>query len=614
VSSFFDSNFFVQSDCFFLKAPLTMVLPQRFWPDYRSTSENMSLSDLSRNSAGYRTLLLISSGALLYTAFLGLRDLWYPDEPDIAEVARAMFRSGDWISPRRMGEIWVDYPPMIYWAGTISSHLLGGMSAFSLRLPNAVAAIGTVLVTSAAGKHWFDARTGLWAGFCLLTFLSFVYEANGYRPDVLFTLTVAAGTVTYAEGAGDRPLFRLRALAFVFLGLAMLAKGPLGLLLPGLVMVLWHGARREWRRIFELAPLSLIAVAIYMAWFTANARAMGWDSMLHEFYAQNLERFLTSEYRGHAQPWFYYLRNFWIDLAPWSWLVPPAIWWLVRSGRWRDPKVQLALWWFGTFLVFLSLAATKRQLYLLPAYPAVALLLGPWMASVGHDVRGMNTAPSPRPVTVYALTLAIVYSAIGIALIGVFVSYGSVVSGMDLNDLEVQVAENVRIPLALLGIALLGCGLWIGQAWHRKGVRVSLVRIGAAHVALYAVILAFAMPAFGPVKSYASQSWWISRQIGDETHFAMVDPAGKARRGGFSYYTGTMVELLDGPAEVERFFQEHPDSLVLIIEESTDRIFAGNESAWQARILRELRVGSHLYVAVGGPQQQRPKRHAFPAQ
>jgi hypothetical protein len=74
-----------------------------------------------------------------------------------------------------------------------------------------------------------------------------------------------------------------------------------------------------------------------------------------------------------------------------------------------------------------------------------------------------------------------------------------------------------------------------------------------------------------------------------------------------------MVDLLDSPAEVERFFQEHPNSLVLVIEDSTDRIFAGNESAWQSRILRELRVGSHLYVVVGGPQQGQCAGGQFPA-
>jgi 4-amino-4-deoxy-L-arabinose transferase-like glycosyltransferase len=408
--------------------------------------------------------------------------------------------------------------------------------------------------------------------------------------------------VTYAEGGGDRPRFRLRALAFVFLGLAMLAKGPLGLLLPGLVLVLWLGTRREWRRILELAPLSLIAVAIYTAWFAANAQAMGWDRMLHEFYAQNFERFLTSAYRGHAQPWFYFLRNFWPDFAPWSWLFPPAIWWLCRSGRWRNRKVQLALWWFGTFFIFLSLAATKRQLYLLPAYPAVALLLGPWIASVGRGEGGTNAAPGTGPVRIYSLILSIVYSMLGIVLIGVFARYSSIVSGLELNDLEVQVAGNVRIALALLGVALLGCGLWIGQARWRDNVRASLVRIGVGHVVLYVVILAFVMPAFGPIKSYAPQSRWISEQIGDETHFGMVDPNGVARRGGFAYYTGTMIDLLDTPAEVENFFQEHPASVVLVLEGSTDRIFTGNEHDWQARIMRELRVGRHLYIVVGGPQ------------
>jgi 4-amino-4-deoxy-L-arabinose transferase-like glycosyltransferase len=258
------------------------------------------------------------------------------------------------------------------------------------------------------------------------------------------------------------------------------------------------------------------------------------------------------------------------------------------------------LWWFATFFVFLSLAATKRQLYLLPAYPAVALLLGPWLASVGHGQPGMDASPGTRPVNIYSLVLAIAYLIIGIALIGVFAKYSSVVSGQDLNDLEAQVAINLRVPLALLGIVLLGSGLWIGHAWRHKDARASLVRIGGAQVALYVVILAFVMPAFGAIKTYAPQSRWISEAIGDETHFGMVDPNGIARRGGFAYYTGTMVDLLDSEPEVERFFKEHPDSVVLIVEESTDRIFAGNQAAWQSRILRELRVGSYLYVVVGG--------------
>jgi 4-amino-4-deoxy-L-arabinose transferase-like glycosyltransferase len=563
----------------------------------------MSAEHISQLALKHRTLLLLLLGALLYVAFLGLRDLWYPDEPDIAEVARAMFRSGDWIRPRRMGEIWVDYPPMIYWVGTISSHLLGDMSAFSLRLPNALAAIGTVLMTGFACSRWFGARAGLWAGISLLTFLGFVYEANSYRPDVLFTLTITAGMLLYAEGADDRARFLLRAAAFACFGLALLSKGPLGLLLPGLALVMWQAFRRKWRRIFEMAPLSLIAVAVYLPWFVATAEGMGWNSILYEFYAQNLERFLTSEYRGHGQPWFYYLRNFWLDFMPWSWLVPPAVWWLVRSGRHRDPKIQLAFWWFGAFIAFLSIAATKRQLYLLPAYPAVALLLAPWLATVGRPMdRSEVSAPDARPVRWYSMVLGILYPFLGFALFVAVANLGRIIAGADLNEQVLEIGRTIPVPLVVLGVVLLMSGFWIGFAWKNQDARAAIRRIGAAHIALYVVILAVVMPAFAPVKTYRPQSLWISETIGDETHFGMVDPAGIARRGGFAYYTGTLVDLLEGPREVEQFFEKHPGSVVLIDENSVDDIFAGREAAWENRVMRDIRVGRHVYRVVRGPQ------------
>ena len=548
----------------------------------------------------HRVLLLVLIGLVLFVPFLGNHDLWYPDEPNIGEVCKAMYLSGDWVAPRRVGEIWVDYPPMLYWVGTISAHALGGISEFALRLPNAIAAIILVLLTCVAVSRWLGPRSGLWAGFLLLTFQQFAAQAVEYRPDMLFALFITAGFFTYVGGCGERGRWWLRVLAFVFFGLAMLSKGPLGLLLPGLVLVLWHGTNREWRRLLGLAPLAMISVAVYMPWFVACANAMGADSILHELYAQNFARFVAGA-RGHEQPIFYYLKYFWSDLFPWSFLTPFAVVWLVKTGRWRDRNVQLALWWFGTFVVFLSLAVTKRQVYLLPAYPAVALLLTPWVDSV---CRGGEDAPSPKVTRGFGVLIAGILGVLAaISLTAVF-AFDAVVQRAGLDILEIEVAHALRGPLAAFGLLLLAGAVWIVMAWKQRRTEAILVRVGVVVLAAYGAVSALVLPPLNPIKTYKPQSEWVRDQIGDETHFGLYfpkDAMGFRKKGGFAYYSGRLVAVLDTSEQVETFFADHPSSVVLVEVNAATELFAGHEAAWQARVIREITVTGRRYLVVRPP-------------
>lgn len=339
---------------------------------------------------------------------------------------------------------------------------------------------------------------------------------------------------------------------------------------------------------------------------------MDWSNMLYEFYAQNFERFVDGS-RGHEQPLLYYARNFWFDLAPWSWLAPAAIWWIVRAERWRDPKVQLALWWFGAFFVFLSLAVTKRQMYLLPAYPAMALLLGPWLATVGRaPSTAADESPGTRPVSIYSLLLAIVFSIIGIALCVFAGAFESLITRVDLGRFLIEDVQGLRAPLGIFGVSLLAAGLWIGAAWRQSDTRAGLFRIGAAHVVLYALLLGLILPAAEPMKTYAPASAWLRDQIGSEEHIGMVWPGRVIKkRAAFAFYTGAMVDIVDDQAQVEHFFQEHPTSVVLVYEGLADLIFAGDESAWQARVIHELRAAGHRYLVLRGPiKGERPADQA----
>jgi 4-amino-4-deoxy-L-arabinose transferase-like glycosyltransferase len=329
---------------------------------------------------------------------------------------------------------------------------------------------------------------------------------------------------------------------------------------------------------------------------------MQWNNMLYEFYAQNFDRFVHGT-RGHEQAFFYYAAKFWIDFAPWSWLAPAAIWWTVRSERWRNPKTQLVLWWFGAFFVFLSVAVTKRQLYLLPAYPAMALLLGPWLASVGRAAEDTpQTLPGPRPVSIYSLVLAIAFAVIGVALCVLAGAFEALVMHIDLGRQRVEDVAELRAPLAVVGVFLLAAGLWIAQTWRRGDTRAGLFRIGVAHIMLYSLILGLVLPGAQPMMSYAPSSAWLKDQIGSEENIGMVWPArGIKKRAAFAFYAGAMVDMLDDRAQVDHFFEEHPGSVVLVYEGMADLIFAANEPALQARVMRNLCAGGYCYRVLGGP-------------
>ena len=545
----------------------------------------------------HRYLFLAALGTVLYVTCLGLRDLWFPNEPNVAQTALAMFLSGDWVVPRRMGVIWVDYPPLIYWAGSISSAILGGMSEVALRLPSALGAIALSLLTCFAGSRWFGPSAGLWAGFVLLTFPQFALQAIGYRPDMLFSLFIGAGLLVYASAAGSEPSWKARVAGFVLFGLAMLTKGPLGLLLPGLVLCLWHGARREWRPLVALAPLALVSVAMYLAWFIACAYQMGAGDILQELWLQNAARFASGS-RGHARPLYYYVLNVWHDMAPWSLLLPLVFWWIWRQRSWRDPGQQLLLWWFGVFFVFLSIAATKRQLYLLPAYPAAALLIGHWVAAVVGG-RADLTAPERRLAAVAVIAAGSLVVLVGGILLTAGLGADFLARWLALEPLHALLAQSLRAPSLVIGALAVAAGVWVLQARRHRELPRALVRIAVGIVPVYFLVFSWFIPRFNPVKTYEPAGRWIGQQLGSEPAFGLANPRrGRAKMAAFGYYTGRGVELLENEEAIARFLEDHPASVVVLARDAVEDIYGPERTHWQAQVVKELVAGGRHYFVL----------------
>jgi 4-amino-4-deoxy-L-arabinose transferase-like glycosyltransferase len=363
------------------------------------------------------------------------------------------------------------------------------------------------------------------------------------------------------------------------------------------VLALWHTARREWRAILELAPLAMVTIAVALPWHIASAMSLGTETVIDEFMAQNFSRFGSGE-RGHGRPAYYYLERIWIDLSLWAALLPFALWWVFKQEVWRDHRVQLALWWFGTFFIFLSLAATKRKLYLIPAYPAAVLLLARWISALGEEQTG-PPSPDPRPARVFAAGFWVLLAVVAVASLASAAALGLVVGRLDIPETTRKVLLDLRLPALAIGLATAALWLWVGRARRRKELAVTLRRLALAQIVLYLLVVAWIFPTLNPLNTYAPACRSIAEEIGADARLGFMGSDRKV--GAFGYYTGRRIDRVESESEIEAFFQEHPGSFVVVQEKRTEELFASQKTDWSTRVVRELEAARRRYFVLRGP-------------
>jgi 4-amino-4-deoxy-L-arabinose transferase-like glycosyltransferase len=330
-------------------------------------------------------VLLLGIASLLFFPNLGVPSLWDVDESNNSEAAREMSESGNWVVPTFNFLLRVDKPALLYWL-QIGAYSLFGINEFAARFPSALAALATVLLTYELGRRMFDAGTGLLAGIVLASTPLFCAIAHFANPDALLNLfTVLTLLIFWQRWASGGQAWSV--LGGASSGLAVLAKGPVGLVLPLAVAVLFLHWSRQLSRLLNrrvvLCALAFILVAL--PWYVlvgVETRAV----FLREFFlTHNVGRF-RNPMEGHSGPFFYYLGVLAAGFAPWSVFLGLAAWYGTGWTKWQDeaeaserrhrlPAAYRFLWcWITVYFLFFSLAGTKLPNYLVPLFPPVALL------------------------------------------------------------------------------------------------------------------------------------------------------------------------------------------------------------------------------------------------
>lgn len=375
------------------------------------------LSYLDRR-AGHLALLAAASAAV-FLVNLGGPTLWDIDEGNNAEAAREMLVSGNWVVPTFNFKLREDKPALLYWL-QVTAYRAFGVNEFAARLPSALAALATVLLTYELGRRTFGRRAGLLAGLVLASSGLFCAAAHFANPDALL---VACSTLTLFcfwrdEARGGRGWFVLSGAAA---GLGMLAKGPVGLALPGAVIGLYLLASGQLRRLLDgrllLGLLAFLLVAgPWYGWVGAETKGQ----FLRGFFGTHNAGRFRAPMENHGGPFYYYAVVLAVGLAPWSAFLAPAAWHSIREWRRSadaSSRAHVFLWcWAAAYLVFFSLSGTKLPNYVLPMYPAAALLVARYLVAWKE---GEAKAPAwAFPAGLVALGAVGVAVAVGLLVAG----------------------------------------------------------------------------------------------------------------------------------------------------------------------------------------------------
>ena len=529
---------------------------------------------------------LVAFCLVLYFVNLGRWDLWNPDEPRYGQVAREIVNGGDWVLMHNNGRMYTDKPPLFFWLIALSSFLWQGFSSFSVRFPSAFFSTLTVLLTFFLGNRLFASRAGFFSGLILATSVEFAYLATRANIDATLTFFTTAALFCFFQWyrwkEDDPPVAKdVRRLSiYGFYGsmaLATLAKGPVGFILPLLVSLIYLLVLRDWKKLRTMKPLPgmFLLVFIVLAWYLPAVWKGGQVFLNETLFKHTLNRY--SEGWSHVRPFYYFFTNFPADFLPWFVLFPGAI---AYGFSRREPERRKAFLfcfvWFTVIFIFFTLSKGKRALYILPLYPAAALLVGMLVDDFLSDAHG---GFSTRWILLPLKGLAMVLFVSGVAL--------PLVIAVKLPTYLLY-----SFPMAL--ILVVGSSLMFYFGRFKKHEAVILLLAGIIGAGFF-YTLGVVFPLVNPYKSARQVCQEVTSRIRPGEPLGLYGELGS---GPYNFYTGIVpIKEMERKEDLFRFLRA-PGRVFCILKLED---FSGLQSIPDKPVVQVVyngRVGSNEIVLI----------------
>ncbi len=410
-------------------------------------------------------LLLLLICLIAFGVKAGSYDFWgRHSEVRRAEVSREMIVTGNWAVPHLNGQPFITKPPLSYWAMAWAFSLTGEFDEFSARIPSIVCGTLGVLVTYFWANSLFSARVGLMAGIILATSFLYAGMARTAGTDMMLTFFTTAALACFTTGYLQRerganlrkrfsPTLLFYLLAAACMGFGTLTKYPIGFAVPLLAVggfILWT---KDFRLIIEAKPwwLLLVFLVVVLPWFMVASERVPdfWDVL----YQETLGRYTDPEGTPHHEPFSYYIPAL-AAFAPWVLYLPGVFMSLIvrKKHQISQAHVFVMIAAVLTFLFFSSVGS-KREYYLLPLYPFLAILVAKYWDEYLIFRKTTTNTWIWKGMTLPNLVLAGVFMALGISL-------------------PIAAAHYFPQQIVLcfvFGVMFLGCGVALLVLFFRRG-------------------------------------------------------------------------------------------------------------------------------------------------
>jgi 4-amino-4-deoxy-L-arabinose transferase-like glycosyltransferase len=344
-------------------------------------------------------LILFAVLAAIWFSNLEYRTLIKPDEGRYAEIPREMVASGDWVTPRLNELKYFEKPPLQYWA-TATAYTLFGEHQWTSRLWAALTGFAGVLLVWFAGLRLFGREAAGYAALLLSSSLLYVLMGHINTLDMGVTFFITLGIVGLLLGQAQADEKKRRnwvLVAWAAMALAVLSKGLMGIILPGAALFIYCLVQRDFSVLKRMHWLPGLAVffAIVTPWFYLVMKANP-EFFERFFIYEHYTRFTTKDL-GRYQPWYYFIPILLAGALPWTVTMFGTMWRTVHDSRLPAQMFnsrRFLLVWAVFVYVFFSVSGSKLPSYLLPMFPALALLMGKYIAEMRERVLFWQVLPA----------------------------------------------------------------------------------------------------------------------------------------------------------------------------------------------------------------------------